>query len=446
MRGRSQDQGRMFSYIHPEKRIPAYHPLRKIRELVREVLKELNHTFGRLYSHEGRPSIPPEQLLSALILQVLYSVRSERQLMEQLDYNLLFRWFVGLSPDDPIWDPTVFTKNRERLQEGDVFQKFMTRLLKHEKVKPLLSDEHFSVDGTLIEAWASHKSFKPKQAKTDDDGSNFHGQLRKNDTHQSTTDPKAKLYRKADGREAKLSYLGHALMENRNGLAVGGMVTQADGTAERRASDAMLKKQAKGSKRITVGEDKAYDTSDHIAALRRMNVTPHVAQNDSLTKTGKRRRSAIDARTTRHIGYQISQTCRKMAECIFGWGKQHGTMRKTKHRGIAAVAADFMLNLIAYNLVAHSQAHRRLRRSLPASRKTGSDRPKSNNKGRKRLGYRRFFSELLKDYFRRGAHWTAAPRPQLTDELFDPGFRLPEKGEPISYILTEFEPVFDAAV
>ena len=351
MRGRSQDQGGMFSYIHPEKRIPAYHPLRKIRELVREVLKELNHTFGRLYSHEGRPSIPPEQLLSALILQVLYSVRSERQLMEQLDYNLLFRWFVGLSPDDPIWDPTVFTKNRERLQEGDVFQKFMTKLLKHEKVKPLLSDEHFSVDGRLIEAWASHKSFKPKQAKTDDDGSNFHGQLRKNDTHQSTTDPEAKLYRKADGREAKLSYLGHALMENKNGLAVGGMVTQADGTAERRASEVMLKKQAKGSKRITVGEDKAYDTSDHIAALRRMNVTPHVAQNDSLTKTGKRRRSAIDARTTRHIGYQISQTCRKMAECIFGWGKQHGTMRKTKHRGIAAVAADFMLNLIGYNLV-----------------------------------------------------------------------------------------------
>ena len=198
---------------------------------------------------------------------------------------------------------------------------------------------------------SSHKSFEPKQAKTDDDGSNFHGQLRQNDTHQSMTDPEAKLYRKADGREAKLSYLGHALMENRNGLAVGGMVTQADGTAERRASEAMLKKQAKGSKRITVGEDKAYDTSDHIAALRRMNVTPHVAQNDSLTKTGKRRRSAIDARTTRHIGYQISQTCRKMAECIFGWGKQHGTMRKTKHRGIAAVAADFMLNLIAYNLV-----------------------------------------------------------------------------------------------
>jgi transposase len=354
MRGRFFDQGGMFSYIRPEQRIAANHPLRKVRELVREVLNELSATFGRLYSHEGRPSIPPEQLLSALLLQVFYSIRSERQLMEQLDYNLLFRWFVGLSPDDPIWDATVFTKNRERLQEGDVFQKFMAKLLKHEKVKPLLSDEHFSVDGTLIEAWASHKSFRPKRTKNGEDGSdgsNFHGQVRKNDTHQSTTDPEAKLYRKADGREAKLCYMGHALMENRNGLAVGGTVTEANGTAERRASEAMLKKRAKGSKRITVGEDKAYDTSDHVAALRRINVTPHIAQNDSLTKTGKRRSSAIDARTTRHIGYQISQTCRKMTECIFGWGKQHGTMRKTKHRGIAAVAADFMLNLIAYNLV-----------------------------------------------------------------------------------------------
>ena len=351
MRGRFFDQGGMFSYIQPERRIPTSHPLRKVRELVREVLKELSHSFGKLYSHEGRPSIPPEQLLSALLLQVFYSIRSERQLMDQLDYNLLFRWFVGLSPDDPIWDATVFTKNRERLQEGDVFQKFMAKLLDHEKVKPLLSDEHFSVDGTLIEAWASHKSFKPKLTKKSDDGSNFHGQVRKNDTHQSTSDPEAKLFRKADGREAKLCYMGHALMENRNGLAVGGTVTQANGTAERRASEAMLKNKAKGSKRITVGEDKAYDASDHVAALRRMSVTPHVAQNHSLTKTGKCRRSAIDSRTTRHIGYQISQTCRKMTECIFGWGKQHGTMRKTKHRGIAAVAADFMINLIAYNLV-----------------------------------------------------------------------------------------------
>jgi len=208
MRGRFQDQGGLFSYIRPEERIPADHPLREIRKLVREVLKELSHSFGKLYSHEGRPSIPPEQLLSALLLQVFYGLRSERQLMEQLNYNLLFRWFVGLSPDDPVWDATSFTKNRDRLQRGDVFRKFMERLLNHPKVKPLLSDEHFSVDGTLIEAWASHKSFQPKDGSDDGDGSNFHGQRRKNDTHQSTSDPQAKLYRKAAGREAKLCYMG----------------------------------------------------------------------------------------------------------------------------------------------------------------------------------------------------------------------------------------------
>jgi transposase len=315
-------------------------------------VKELSHIFGKLYSREGRPSIPPEQLLSGLLLQALYGIRSERQLMEQLNYNLLFRWFVGLSPDDPVWVPTVFTKNRERLQEGDVFQKFMAKLLEHEKVRPLLSDEHFSVDGTLIEAWASHKSFKPKDGSHDGDGSNFHGSKRKNETHQSTSDPGAKLYKKAAGREARLSYMGHAVMENRNGLAVAGMVTEASGTAERRASEEMLKKKAEAAgHRITAGEDKAYDTSDHIAALRKMNVTPHVTQNDALTKTGKRRTSAIDARTTRHIGYAMSQSRRPMSECIFGWGKQHGTMRKTKHRGIARVGAGFLLNLIAYNLV-----------------------------------------------------------------------------------------------
>jgi len=353
MRGRFFDQGGMFSYIRPEQRIPANHPLRKVRELVREVLGGLDHSFGRLYSHEGRPSIPPEQLLSALLLQVFYSIRSERQLMEQLAYNLLFRWFVGLAPDDPIWDATVFTKNRERLQQGDVFQKFMARLLEHEKVKPLLSDEHFSVDGTLIEAWASQKSFRPKDGSGDDDGgANFHGQKRKNDTHASTTDPDCRLYRKAAGREAKLCYMGHATMENRHGLAVAGMVTLATGSAERRASETMLKaKVNKLGRRITVGEGKAYDTADHVTNLRAINVTPHVAQNDSITSTGKRRRSAIDGRTARHQGYGISQSCRAMTECIFGWGKQHGTMRKTKHRGIARVAADFLLNLIAYNLI-----------------------------------------------------------------------------------------------
>jgi transposase len=353
MRGTFLDQGRLFSYVSPETRVPASHPLRKVRELVRDVLGELNHSLARLYANEGRPSIPPEQLLSALLLQVFYSIRSERQLMEQLDYNLLYRWFVGLSPDDPVWDPTVFTKNRDRLQSGEMFAKFMSKLLHHPQVKPLLSDQHFSVDGTLIEAWASQKSFRPKDGSGDaDGGANFHGQKRKNDTHASTTDPDSRLYRKAAGREAKLSYMGHATMENRHGLAVAGMVTLATGTAERRASETMLKARAKeAGRRITAGEDKAYDTADHVAQLRAINVTPHVTQNDSVTSTGKRRRSAIDSRTTRHEGYGMSQSRRAMIECIFGWGKQHGTMRKTKHRGLASVATDFLLNLIAYNLI-----------------------------------------------------------------------------------------------
>ena len=254
--------------------------------------------------------------------------------MEQLNYNLLYRWFVGLSPDDLVWDPTTFTKNRERLQAGEVFEKFMTRLLNHPQVKPLLSDEHFSVDGS------------------DEDGSNFHGQTRKNDTHQSTTDPDSRLYRKAAGREAKLSYMGHVTMENRHGLAVAGMLSKATGTAERRASEAMLAVRRKlAGRRITVGEDKAYDTADHAAKLRAVDVTPHVTQNHGLTKTGRRRRSAIDGRTTRHTGYAKSQSRCAMIECIFGWGKQHGTLRKTKRRGIRRVAGDFLLNLIAYNLV-----------------------------------------------------------------------------------------------
>ena len=352
MRGRFEDQGGLFSYVSPEQRVPVTHPLRQVRALVRDVLKEMSRTFATLYSREGRPSIPPEQLLSALLLQVFYGLRSERQLMEQLDYNLLYRWFVGLSPDDPVWDPTTFTKNRDRLQHGDVFQKFMTRLLNHPQVKPLLSDEHFSVDGTLIEAWASHKSFKPKDDPGGGDGTNFHGQKRKNETHASTTDPESRLYRKAAGREAKLSYMGHVTMENRHGLAVAGMVTPANGTAERRASEAMLAAKAKArGGRVTAGEDKAYDTADHVANLRAADVTPHVTQNDGVTKTGKRRKSAIDQRTTRHSGYGMSQTRRAMVECIFGWGKQHGTLRKTKHRGIARVAAGFLLNLIAYNLI-----------------------------------------------------------------------------------------------
>jgi transposase len=322
-----------------------------VRELVRDVLGELNRSLSQLYAKEGRPSIPPEQLLSALLLQVFYGIRSERQLMKQLDYNLLYRWFVGLSPDDPVWDATVFTKNRDRLQNGEVFAKFMSKLLNHPQVKPLLSDEHFSVDGTLIEAWASQKSFRPKDGSGEQDGgANFHGQTRKNDTHASTTDPDSRRYRKAAGREAKLCYLGHAVMENRNGLAVAGMVTRANGTAERRASEAMLKAKAKqAGRRITVGEDKAYDTADHVANLRAINVTPHVTQYNGAGTRG--RRSAIDARTTRRQGYGMSQSRRAMIEGIFGWGKQHATMRKTKHRGIASVAADFLLNPIADNLI-----------------------------------------------------------------------------------------------
>lgn len=351
MRGAFEDQGGLFSYISAEARVPKNHPLRTIRELVRDVLGELNRNLSRLYASEGRPSIPPEQLLSALLLQVFYGIRSERQLMEQLDYNLLYRWFVGLSPDDPVWDPTVFTKNRDRLQIGEVFAKFMNKLLNHPQVRPLLSDEHFSVDGTLIEAWASQKSFRPKDGPGDDDGgANFHGQKRKNDTHASTSDPDSRLYRKAAGREARLSYMGHVVMENRHGLAVAGMVTHATGTAERSASETMLKAKAReAGHRITAGEDKAYDTAEHVTNLRALNVTPHVTQYNNASPRG--RQSAIDGRTTRHQGYGMSQSRRAMIECIFGWGKQHGTMRKTKHRGIARVAADFLLNLIAYNLI-----------------------------------------------------------------------------------------------
>ena len=351
MRGAFEDQGGLFSYISAEARVPKNHPLRTIRELVRDVLGELNRNLSRLYANEGRPSIPPEQLLSALLLQVFYGIRSERQLMEQLDYNLLYRWFVGLSPDDPVWDPTVFTKNRDRLQSGEVFAKFMNKLLNHPQVRPLLSDEHFSVDGTLIEAWASQKSFRPKDGSGDDDGgANFHGQKRKNDTHASTSDPDSRLYRKAAGREARLSYMGHVVMENRHGLAVAGMVTHATGTAERSASETMLKAKAReAGHRITAGEDKAYDTAEHVTNLRALNVTPHVTQYNNASPRG--RQSAIDGRTTRHQGYGMSQSRRAMIECIFGWGKQHGTMRKTKHRGICRVTADFLLNLIAYNLI-----------------------------------------------------------------------------------------------
>ncbi len=354
MRGTFQDQGGLFSYISLEERVPAHHPLRKIRKLVRAVLMDMNATFAAMYASEGRPSIPPEQLLSALLLQALYGVRSERQLMEQMDYNLLFRWFCGLSPDATVWDATVFTKNRERLEKSEAFGRFMAALLHHPQVKPLLSDEHFSVDGTLIEAWASPKSFRAKDGSDDNGsgGANWRKQKRGNATHTSTTDPESRLYRKADNREAKLCYMGHALMENRNGLAVGGMVTLATGKAEREAAEAMLAAKVRETgKGATVGEDKAYDCASHGEALRQIGITPHVARNDAITKTGKRRTTIIDDTTFASDGYGMSQTRRKMIECIFGWGKQHGTMRKTKHRGVVRVAGDFLLNLIAYNLI-----------------------------------------------------------------------------------------------
>jgi len=331
MRGGFEDQGSLFSYVDPEDRIPLKHPLRRIRPIVREVLASLSDDFDAAYSREGRPSIPPEMLLSALLLRPLYGIRSERQLMEQLNYNLLFRWFVGLAPDDPVWVAESFGKNRERLETHDLIRKFMTGLLRHEKVRPLLSSEHFSVDGTLVEAWASHKSFRPKDSTDGGDGSDFHGKPRKNDTHESRTDPDARLYRKAAGHEARLCYLGHVLIENRHGLVVDGCVTHATGTAEREAAEAMASaRRSSSGKRITLGADKGYDTVNHVAALREARITPHVAQN---TGTEKRaRRSAIDRRTTRHEGYGMSQTRRKMVECPFGWGKQHGTIRKTKHR------------------------------------------------------------------------------------------------------------------
>jgi transposase len=350
MRGAFEDQGRLFSYISPEQRIPGQHPLRTIRELVREVLSELDRDFRKLYSTTGRPSIPPEQVLSALLLQVCYGGRSERQRMEQLDYNLLYRWFVGRAPDDAVWDATTFTKNRERLQHGDMFNRFMETLFHHKEVMPLLSDEHFSVDGTRIEAWAGHKSFKPKNDQ-DGDGEHFHGTTRKTVTHASTPDPDCRLYRKSDGKDSNLCSMGHATMENRNGLAVAGLVTQASGPAERAASEELLVKKASPPARITVGADKASDVEAHIEHLRAKNITPHIAVNTYVTKTGMVRKTSIDGRTTRHKGYSLSQRNRKMIECVFGGGKQHGTMRKTKHKGVAAVATNFLLNLIGYTLI-----------------------------------------------------------------------------------------------
>lgn len=349
MRGTDERSESLFSYVSCEARVPADHPLRPIRAIVDEALEVMSPAFEGLYSKIGRPSIPPEKLLRALLLQAFYSVRSERQLMEQLDYNLLFRWFVGLSMDAPVWDVTVFTKNRERLLAGDVAAKFLATVLGQPKVKALLSDEHFSVDGTLIEAWASVKSFRPKDGSGEPPGPgrngdrDFHGEKRSNETHASTSDPEARLYRKGNGQPAKLAFMGHALMENRNALVVDVRLTAATGLAEREAAVSMVEA-IPGRHRITVGADKAYDTKDFVANMRELGAAAHVAQNTS------NRRSAIDGRTTRHPGYAVSLRIRKRIEELFGWIKGAG-LRKTRHRGTARVGWMFTLTATAYNLI-----------------------------------------------------------------------------------------------
>ena len=360
MRGPDEQSQHLFSYVSPEKRVPANHPLRAIRQITDRVLAKLSPTFTQMYAKIGRPSIAPEKLLRALLLQVLYTVRSERLLMEQLEYNLLFRWFVGLNVDDPVWDPTVFSKNRDRLLAGDVAAAFFQAVRAEAEARDLVSDEHFTVDGTLLEAWASLKSFKqvddPDPPPPDDPGNptvDFHGERRTNDTHASTTDPDAKLARKGKGKEAKLSYTGHVLMENRNGLAVNVAVLPATGTAERDAALEMVV-DIPNLGRVTLGGDKNYDTADMVEALRELNITPHVAQNDT------NRRSAIDARTTRHPGYAISQQKRKRVEEIFGWLKTVGGLGKLRHRGIERVEWIFTFAVAAYNVV-------RLRNLVPTS-------------------------------------------------------------------------------
>jgi transposase len=348
MRGDDRQQAAMFSYISPEARVPPDHPLRLIRTLVDEVLGELSPRFETLYARVGRPSIPPEKLLRAQLLQVLYTVRSERQLMEQLDYNLLFRWFVGLNLDDPVWDPTVFTKNRQRLLDGEVATAFLEQVVEQARGRGLLSGEHFTVDGTLLEAWAGLKSFKRKgeaPQPPDDPGNptvNFHGEKRSNDTHASTTDPEARLARKGPTREAKLAYAGHVVIDNGHGLVVNAEATPATGWAEREAAVAMASALPHGA---TLGADKSYDTRDFVEALRSLGVTPHVAQNTT------NRSSAIDGRTTRHAGYLVSQQKRKLIEEVFGWLKTVGLMRKLRHRGIRRVDWLFTFATAVYNLI-----------------------------------------------------------------------------------------------
>jgi len=361
MRGSDERTGELFSYIDLEQRVRSDHPLRVIRTLVNEALGALDREFSTLYPPIGRPSVPPEKLLRAMLLQAFYSIRSERQLMERLEYDLLFRWFVGIGVDEAAWDHSSFSTNRDRLLEGDIAAKFLSALLSQPRVKRLLSSDHFSVDGTLIAAWASMKSFKPRSASADEgtkDGgvtpppaggrnaeADFHGEKRSNETHCSTTDPDARLYRKGPGKEAKLCFIGHGLMENRSGLLVDACLTEADGHAERMAALHMIEPHADRPCPITLGGDKHFDSADFVNELRSMNVTPHVAQNTT------NRRSAIDGRTTRHPGYAVSQRIRKRIEEAFGWMKTVGGQDKTKFRGVDRVGWAFTFAAAAYNLI-----------------------------------------------------------------------------------------------
>jgi len=352
MRGSDAGSGSLFSYVSLEARVPAGHPLRAIREIANAGLAALDRDFARLYAREGRPGIAPERLLRALLLQAFYSIRSERQLMERLEFDLLFRWFVGVGMDEAVWDHSVFSKNRDRLLAGEVAGKFLAAVLAEPRVRGLLSSEHFSVDGTLIEAWASLKSFRPKDGGGAPPASggrnaerNFRGEKRSNETHVSTSDPDAKLYRKGPGMEAKLAFLGHALMENRHGLVLDARLTRVAGYAERIAALDMIAPRAERPHAVTLGADKGFDAADFVMECRELNVTAHVAQNTS------GRRSAIDARTTRHAGYALSQRARKRIEEVFAWVKTIAGMRKTRFRGLERVGWAFTLAVAAYNLV-----------------------------------------------------------------------------------------------
>jgi transposase len=359
MRGSDERSGSLFSYVDLEARVRSDHPLRTIREIANAALADLTKDFAVLYpARLGRPSVPPERLLRAMLLQAFYGIRSERQLMERMEFDLLFRWFVGLGVDDPAWDHSSFSKNRDRLVEGEIAAKFLSAVVAQPKVKRLLSSEHFSVDGTLLEAWASIKSFRRKDGG-DNDGAgtgrnaerNFHKEKRSNETHRSLTDPEARLYRKGDGQPAKLCYMGHALMENRNGLAVGGLATLATGMAEREAALVLIERARGSARRITLGADKAYDVADFVAALRARSVSPHIAIDGHVRVTGKPRKTSVDRRVTRHAGYVISQRCRKRIEEVFGWVKSSARLAKVKLRGRCRVDAAFTLALVAYNLI-----------------------------------------------------------------------------------------------